>query len=181
MRLFIALKLSQDTKDYVMDIINKLQDCSKKGKFVPLEKLHITILFLGETEVYKIEQITNALEKINEEPFIISLSNIGKFKRNRKGCLYWLGVENRSSLIRIHHQLYNDLKHQGFSLQNKRFKPHITLGRNVEINNPQKFALLKELSNRRKFKFQADCICLYSSERINGSMVYTELYNKRLS
>lgn len=163
-----------------MSIINQLEGCSKKGKFVPLEKLHITLLFLGETEIYKIEKITNALEKIEEKPFTLTLYNIGRFKKSNKGCLYWLGVEKRSSLVKIHHQLYNELKRHGFALQNKRFKPHITLGRNVEINNPQKFTLLKECSTKKKFKFQADCLCLYSSERVNGSMVYTELYNKRL-
>lgn len=180
MRLFIAIKLNDETRKYIMHIVNKLEGCSKKGKFVPEEKLHITILFLGETEVHKIEKITSAIEKINEKAFVLNLHNIGKFNMGRKGLLYWLGVEKRSSLFKIHEQIYNELKAHGFILQNRKFKPHVTLGRNVEICDEKAFNLLKEYSNKKKFKFLADSICLYSSERINGNMQYAEIYNKKL-
>lgn len=180
MRLFIAIKLNEETRSHTMGILNKLESCSNKGNFTPKEKLHITLVFLGETQVNRIEEITSAINSIEEKAFCISLSQIGVFNMGRKGPLYWLGVAKNKHLIAIREQLYKDLKQKGFELQNRKFKPHITLGRNVKISNQKAFLALKHCAAKNKFKFRVDSICLYNSERTNGETHFTEIFSKIL-
>jgi RNA 2',3'-cyclic 3'-phosphodiesterase len=84
-------------------------------------------------------------------------------------------VEKDSTLSTVYNQLYAELTKVGFHLESREYKPHLTLGREI---------ILREGFDRNAFEkavpklsMQAGKISLMKSERINGSLTYTEIYS----
>ena len=91
------------------------------------------------------------------------------------GDIYWLGVEKKSELYSLADNLKQGLKDNGFSIDDKPFKPHLTLGREVILNRDPKSLTMPELS------CHVSRISLMKSERIRGVLTYTEIYGKELN
>lgn len=180
MKLFIAIKFNQEIKNYINNIIHLLENCSNKGVFTRINNLHATILFLGETQRNKVAQIVSIMDEIEKAEFYLSLKGLGKFITKKKGIIYWLGVQKETTLDDIRNELYDKLNKLGYPLQNKRFKPHITLARNVEIDNKEAFNKLVNYCNKNKKTILVNSISLFKSERIENELIYTEIYVKQL-
>ena len=69
------------------------------------------------------------------------------------------------------HKVGNSLLIQAFRPDAKSFKPHVTLARELQVDQWDKAELLPEA-----FVARADHMSLMLSERQEGRLVYTELY-----
>lgn len=175
MRLFIAINFNEEIKDHLATAIKGLKDGSLRGNFTKRENLHLTLVFIGESS--RVNEITAAMDKADEKAFEITLGRLGKFKRNG-GDIYWAGVDKTSSLTGIYNKLYEGLKACGFELESREYKPHLTLGREV---------VLKSSFDEKAFeltvpqmKMTVNKISLMKSERIDGKLTYTSIYDKEL-
>ena len=139
MRLFIAINFNENEKKSIENIIREVEKDSIQGRFVKNEHMHLTLEFLGEVPLEKVEIIKKTIAQITFEPFTMNLSNLGYFKR-RDGNIYWLGIENNETLFEIQGKLHELLINEGFNLENRPYKPHITIGRKVKMRkdfNPE--------------------------------------------
>ncbi|HYE67318.1 MAG TPA: RNA 2',3'-cyclic phosphodiesterase [Anaerovoracaceae bacterium] len=177
MRLFIAINLTSDIKDYLMAAIQELKKEAFKGNFTRRENLHLTLVFLGELSEEKTGIIKSAMDRINGEPFLLSISGFGKFKRN-SGDIHWAGVDKSEALIMIQKQLIAELEKTGFSLENREFAPHLTLGREVRLADPS--GNIYESLPTAKQEMNVSRISLMKSERINEKLIYSEIYGREL-
>ena len=169
MRLFIAINFREDEKDSIENIIRKVEKESIQGRFVKREHMHLTLEFLGEVPEEKVPIIKTIIEQITFEPFIMKLSSLGSFKR-RDGDIYWLGIENNEVLFEIQRVLHNSLVKEGFKLEDRPYKPHITLGRKVKMNRDFDAKILdKEI---REMKIWVEKIDLVKSEFRDDGLVY---------
>ena len=170
MRLFIAINLNDKVKEKLYNIALKLKSQVIKGNFTRKENLHLTLVFIGETN--DVTAVKNVMETINLPPFEIKLNGLGKFKR-AGGDIYWIGTQENKILTDLHQQLSSALLNMGFKIEKRPFKPHLTLGREVVI---------KERLNMEvpKFNININKISLMKSERIDGKLTYTEIYKKDL-
>ena len=176
MRLFISVNFNETVKRLICACIDCLKDCSARGNFTRSENLHLTLVFIGETS--KVSEVKKAMEMVTAPPFELSLGGIGCFKRNG-GNVFWLGVRKSSSLFFLQRQLCSSLQKAGFSPEDREFRPHLTLGREV---------FLSDGFNRDDFEkrippmnLTVSGISLMKSERIRGLLTYTELFSKPLS
>jgi 2'-5' RNA ligase len=177
MRLFIAINFDEETKDKIHKISDKVKKFADKGKFVSKEHMHITLEFLGEVDESKLDSIKHAMNKVKEEGFTLELSDIGHFKR-REGNIYWIGLKENRSLINLQAELHRYLLEQGFTLENRPYKPHLTLGRRVVMGDGFNSEII---SNQIKnIKIIVDRIDLMKSENIKGRLIYTNIYSKAL-
>lgn len=169
MRLFIALLLDERNKEDLYQIMKKIKDTSLTGNFTGKNNLHLTLVFLGETN--KLPDIREVLDNLSCEPFEFSINELGKFTR-KGGDILWAGVEKNKTLYTLQKDLEESLKPLGFSLQSMGFQPHITLAREFITNN-----LLPKITpiNQKVRK-----ISLMQSERVNGKLTYTSVYEKQL-
>ncbi len=177
MRLFIAINLTSEIKDYLMSAIQELKKEASKGNFTHRENLHLTLVFLGELSADKTGVIKSAMSRIHWEPFRLSLSGFGKFKRN-SGDIHWAGVDKSDALLKIQKQLTAELEKAGFALENREYAPHLTLGREVRLTNPS--GNLYESLPAAKQEMTVSRISLMKSERIDGKLVYSEIYGREL-
>lgn len=171
MRLFIAIKLDGKTKAGISQIIKQLRPHALRGRFTPVENLHLTLLFIGETN--RVSDIKEAMEGLRTPAFEMVVGGLGRFPRSG-GDVYWLGVE-ADRLVQIHRQLRESLVEKGFKLESRAYKPHLTLGR--ELVFPRELDILSLVPQEESLEMPVGTISLMRSERINSRMKYTEVYS----
>ena len=177
MRLFIAINFEEKVKNKILILINELQKYSAKGKFVSEEHMHLTLEFLGEIEENKLGLIKSVLNKVNIEPFTMDLSKIGYFKR-REGDIYWLGIKENKTLLELQSMLHKLLIENGFLLEDRPYKPHITLGRKVIMNEGFNEDDFNKFVN--EIKINVNSVEIMKSESIKGRLIHTAIYSKTL-
>lgn len=177
MRLFIAINFEERVKKQISNLIDELRKTSTQGKFVNEEHMHLTLEFLGEIEKDKVDIIKTVLNSINISAFTIELSNIGYFKR-REGNIYWLGIKENKSLLELQSNIHKSLTEHGFTLEDRPYKPHITLGRKVIMNEDFNPNSLTSFVNDINIKVNS--VELMKSENMKGKLMYTITYSKNL-
>ena len=170
MRLFIAINFPENTKDLLCRNISRLKSAAKQGRFTHRDNLHLTLVFLGEVEAKRLEDIRRVMGSVISSPFKLSIGSGGSFRRDG-GDIYWQSVKASDALTELYQQLYDGLKSAGFRLESRSYKPHLTLGRQVILNREPE-PETAEVSVHR--------ISLMLSRRIDGKLKYTELYGKEL-
>jgi len=181
MRLFTAIIFDEDTKDKIYEVEERLRLASKKGSFTVRDNLHLTLNFIGETE--RLDDVKQAMkaaaDSISHKGFVLDIKGFGRFKR-REGDIYWLGVHKDPTLCRLQKQLAKELKNVGFyDIDDTEYTPHLTLGRRV---------LPKDNFDAREFEariapisMKVHRISLMKSERPDGKLTYTEIFQIPLS
>jgi len=172
-RLFIAINFNEVIKDHLTDAVAWLKSNSTSGKFTRRENLHITLVFLGEVDEHRLPLIHEAMNGICCRPFQLAFDGGGSFKR-RGGDIYWIGIEDQGYLHQIYQQLGEKLARSGFDQEKRPFKPHLTIGRQVIV--PAEFDQNKFSQIIPPVKTDVNRISLMKSERIQGQLVYTEIY-----
>ncbi len=177
MRLFIAILFDQDVRASLYNTVEELKLAAKGGTFTERENLHLTLNFIGETKRLKEvkEAMSAAVEASKAESFPLLLRGFGRFKRT-EGDIYWVGVVERNDVLRrLQKELVKELKETGFyEIDDRDYKPHLTLGRRVRVG--QSFDSKAFEAGIRPMQMKVERISLMKSERIEGKLTYTEIY-----
>ena len=176
MRLFLSIDFSDEIENIFIDAIRQLRQQSSSANFTREDNLHLTLAFIGETENY--DAAVRAMETIKMRPFDITIEGFGNF-----GDLWWIGVKEHngknspfSSLSLLSDRIKKALRSEGFDIDRKKFKPHVTIARRVKTDRPTDQIKLHIPSA----SMTVNGFSLMKSERINGKLTYTELYWRSL-
>lgn len=180
MRLFIAIEIPGSMRAELTALLKALKERSCGGRFVPPENFHITLRFLGETDdlMGAVSAMREAVRGIR--PFTLRLGRYGFFEKTASGSHRVSLVDvncDSDELDILHETLESALADNGFPRDMKRFRPHITLGRNVE-HDELTDSELKAVELHSTAPVAA--ITLFESSRVNGKQVYTPLHRERL-
>ena len=171
MRLFTAICYDDETKNALFAAQNFAKNFSE-GNFSERENLHLTLVFIGETE--RTEEIKSALSEIEFPSFEFKISGTGIFEKG----IFWAGTEENENLRNLYEEVFEKIRSLGFELDEREFVPHITLARKFrpgdDFSAKETEKLLPE-----KAVF-ANRISLMKSERVDGVLRYTEIYSKNL-
>lgn len=163
MRLFIAIKFSDDIRKGLITTMHELKKKNVGGSYCPADNLHLTLVFIGETQ--NMEGVRQAMDAAPFVPFMLTLTDLGNF-----GDLLWVGAKGGQKLKAYVKALGIQLDAAGIKYDRKKFEPHITLVRKASNIHPQGISVpKKEMMVKR--------ISLMKSEQKNGRMVYTEVYH----
>jgi 2'-5' RNA ligase len=175
MRLFIGIDLSKEAVEYLSEIIDQLRSKAETGKFLNPDLIHLTIEFLGEVNSNRVQELEKLMSSISWEPFELQLLTLGSFKR-REGDIVWMGFCANNELSSLWETLHCRLKTSAFSLEERPYVPHVTVGRRVK---PEEVVdeISKTLS-RPMPKFIVDELYLYHSTSENGSLEYKKIFSK---
>ena len=167
MRLFIAINFNPDTRLRLLAVRDELRSYSKGGNFTVPENIHLTLAFLGECTAEQTAAVKAVMNTIRFEPFPISINCVGRFKRN-DGDLWWMGMAESKPLLKLQQELSDRLIANGFTLEKRKYSPHITLGRKV-ITSATPWAV-------KPFGETVNTFELMKSERLGGKLIYTSIY-----
>lgn len=170
MRLFIAINFNTETRSRLIALRDELRARSEQGKFSTQENLHLTLAFLGECDAKQTTSVKAAMDAVGFGLLPVNIERVGRFKRDG-GDIWWAGISESKTLLDLQRSLTNELIASGFTLEKRKYSPHITLGREVVTDaSPQILEGFEETISK---------IELMKSERICGKLIYTPIYEKR--
>jgi len=168
-RLFIAVNFNIDTCSWLVALRDELRKRSQHGNFSRDENLHLTLAFLGECNANQTAAVKEAMNAVIFEPFEAAIDQIGCFKRDG-GDIWWAGLREEKPLMSMQRELSARLRDSGFIIENRKYSPHITLGREVVTKNvPWQIEPFGETVSK---------IDLMKSERIDGKLTHTSIYRR---
>ena len=125
MRLFAGLKPSEEFREALCGVQERLRAAGVAARYYEPSNLHMTLAFIGEWP----ENISAILPQV-DQPFSVSLSKAGVFP---KAKVVWAGVEPCKALDRLARRVRENLAQAGIPFDPKPFVPHITLGRRPSV------------------------------------------------
>ncbi len=169
LRLFYALwpdaTLAQTLSDWTAQA-----RLHSHGRPMRPETLHMTLAFLGSVEKEIADELIDATPYHRLQPGTVTLDRYGVF--NRPGIL-WAGPERTpDSLQASHDGLWLWLSAFGFVPPAQPFRPHVTLLRNIERNDPPADAL-------PPITWHYDRMVLVASEATDGGSRYRVVAQSR--
>lgn len=168
MRVFYAVTFDYATKEKLALIRDQVANHADKGRFTALENFHLTLEFIGEIPNDEMEDYASMLDTLTVFPEQLIISSVGKFTKKNKDIL-WLGIQRNEQLMKLSKQLRHALDEYGFSVENKKYKPHITIGRQVVMFEDLKDIVVEPLV------MPVHSIALMESKRVHGRLVYEVL------
>jgi len=150
-RLFVAVELPTEIKEYLGSTIRTLQKTNADAKWVEPKNIHLTLKFLGATSSEMIPAIRKTMTAAaeNTPPLPTTLEAFGGFPSLAAPRILWVSLADKEKrLERIAQRLESSLSGIGFAKENRPFKAHITLAR---LRSPRNRLALADAAQ----KFQA--------------------------
>ncbi len=201
MRLFFAIEFNEELKEYLFCIQKEIRQYCIGGNFTSKDNFHLTLRFIGEQSHHQAELLISALKatasslesstkkfvptcqlyekEIHEDSclgactseFELRLNKIGKFDRGNKKIL-WIGLQSSQELQALYNKLEINLLNNGYNKEERGFNPHITLAREVRI---EEFDQLVNKIKLNDIAIKVNAISLMESKRIDNKLCYVPL------
>lgn len=131
-RAFLAVELSSEVRSRAAQLIARLRDTTARVKWVEPRHMHLTLKFLGDVDLKQIPELSQRVSAAVAElpPFDVRAVGAGAFPNRDHARTVWIGIrEGAEDLVTLHDYLDQQLAPLGFRSEQRRFKPHLTLGR----------------------------------------------------
>jgi len=130
MRLFIAIEIPQEIRGAYSALLKEFRGIAPQVKWVRAENLHVTLKFLGETQLDKLPELRNALAEVRSpEPVQLEFRGLGFFPNEKRPRVFWGGMGASSNLQSLAATIDQAAHRLGFPLEDRAFTPHLTLAR----------------------------------------------------
>jgi len=168
-RLFTAI----DLPDAVSGKIRKLCGNINGVRWTKPEQLHLTLTFIGDTDVEMIPRLSEALERLDFTAFDLSISGTGFFRSG----IFFLKLEEAAALTALKKQIDTVLNEVlEYEPDARDFMPHITLAKfKRRLPGAKQEFLTREFKSIFPEKFSVDKFILYGSRLDSQGAVHTPL------
>lgn len=129
-RIFIAVGIEPEEKFQRMYSSLTSFLANEKIKWDSMNKIHLTLVFLGDTDEERIKAAAIMLKQkcTGFGEFSFTLSGIGVFRNFNDPRVIWAGIKNSDKLIELNKLIIRGLNETGFKTEERQFRPHVTLG-----------------------------------------------------
>ena len=176
MRLFIAIDLPKEIKDYLYElqkeIISKINTREIKIKWVHKKNIHCTLKFIKYFPEDKLDYLKKLVSEIKFEPFKAVLDGTGLFPSENYIRVVWVGLK-APEIFEIQQEI--DEKLSDLFKKEKEFTTHLTLGRVKYMKDKEDLLkVIKSLKIESK-EFIIDKIKIFESKLTMDGPIYTEI------
>lgn len=123
-RIFFALFPDPQTREQLSALADTLEPLYGGRKTKP-QHIHLTLLFIGDVDIARLEALKQAAASISASKFSVSFDTLYYWKHNRIVSLQTANTP--SELLALVTALKRTLTENGFAIDNRDYKPHITL------------------------------------------------------
>ena len=176
MRLFVGINLPNEIKQTLLEFQTELRQLGVKGSWKSQDNFHITLEFLGELDFDNIPSITETLSKVarNHNSFKLNIGGLGAFPSINRPQTLWTAVSGSIyELNQLQNEIHIELARNGYILEDRKFKPHITLASRSKLDDLN----LSVVQTKRLGEFRVVEVVLFESRSISGRRIYAELFN----
>lgn len=169
-RLFTAIRLPEIWVRALARTEKALKEEGVRGRFLPPERLHVTINFIGETRrEEEILELLGALGRSGRPS--IKAAGGGLFRRRRGGSLIVWHLEADQVLLSYQKKEAEALARLGLTRDTRPYRPHLTLARDAE--GPFLHTRAFEEIFTDPPTFEAEELLLFWSRFDQGRLTYT--------
>jgi 2'-5' RNA ligase len=177
-RIFIAVKV--EAGETLKRIISSFQKglAHDSIKWTNPENIHITLVFLGDTEQMLVDPIRSMLKEKcgGTGKFELMIRGSGVFKNLSDPRIIWMGIEPNEKLIQLNSFIVDGLKELKFKIEDRPFNPHLTIGRIKHLNDKGALKTLTEEYHDSEIQIvPVNEIILYESILLQTGPVYKSL------
>jgi 2'-5' RNA ligase len=184
-RTFIAVEAVDGVHAQAQAAIERLRPNVANVKWVEPENLHWTLQFLGDLKDEELAEMCRRVQKVvaQVEPFSMIAAGVGAFPQVDRPRVLWLGAaEGSETFCKLQSTIEKNLESMGFRGENRRFVPHLTLGRVGPGGGSAKQFVdeLNSVSNFAGGQMFVDEVTVYASEPQRTGPKYTPLAHLKL-
>jgi RNA 2',3'-cyclic 3'-phosphodiesterase len=185
-RLFIAVEISPEAKAELATAQSRLKRGDFPVKWVAPAAMHLTLHFLGETEVARLPQLGAALSVAlnGQSGMLLRLDGAGAFPNLRRPSVVWAGVGGAiAALERTQAAAGAALESLGLPRETRPFRAHLTLGRarrEAALAQLERLgAAIRALPPLAPVSWDVERVVLFRSELRPTGPVYSEILDFR--
>ena len=181
-RVFLAVEVPGNVRAALTGPVGSLEPLREVVRINAVERIHLTLHFLGHIPRTDVEQLPVALAPVvvGHSRFHLAAEGVGAFPSLGRPRVLWAGIAGAGlpKLIALQADLGDALRNAGLTLED-RFHPHLTLARVVRPPKATERTLLREWSSRwgpTSFgEVPVDRVSLMRSQLGGGPARYTTL------
>lgn len=182
MRLFVALEIPAAVCETFATLLQEFrniasQAADKRPRWVRSGNLHITLKFIGQTPLEKLDSLRTALCSVpSTRPVDITFRGLGFFPHEKRAKVFWAGLVASPNLPVLAADIDRVLAAQHVAPETREFAPHLTLARFEPPGLPEKLRTAIQQNCSREFgAFQAREFHLIESKTKPSGAEYTRL------
>ncbi|HYH27479.1 MAG TPA: RNA 2',3'-cyclic phosphodiesterase [Actinomycetota bacterium] len=165
LRLFAAVDLPPTAERAAERAIEAWRVRLSGGMWVPSERWHVTVKFLGRTPTDVLEDVRGACAAAASRirPFRVGLDGLGVFPSPGRARVLWIGLRDREGGLPALARAVDDELANLFPPETRPFSPHLTVARFKPFTDMR--AVIEELRSTRveASPFRVGKLVLYRS------------------
>ena len=181
-RVFLAIEVPDAVREALRGPVAALQPLSRSMRINPVERMHLTLHFLGHLPRTDVEDLQPALTRAvaGHQRFRVAAQGVGAFPGLGRPQVLWAGVDgdDLGRLMALQTELGGALRVAGLPTDD-RFHPHLTLARARCPPRDEERKLLRDWSARWRTEafgdLPVDSVELIRSQLGAGPPRYTTL------
>ncbi|MCP3100662.1 RNA 2',3'-cyclic phosphodiesterase [Myxococcus sp. K15C18031901] len=167
MRLFTAVTLGRDIETRVTQELVRLRELAPRARWVRVEGLHLTLLFLGEVDRARLAELRAALLPLGTRhaPFTLSVGGGGSFGQPAHPRVLWADVRGDIAALKaLQADTAAALLPLGFKSDYEDYAPHLTLARGKEHGDADLVQCVEALAGSTLGEGRVDRLILFESQ-----------------
>ena len=177
-RLFIGAELPATLRARVRDHIDRLRHTvpDVRASWAREENLHLTLKFLGDTPVSKVEALSQAVARAAAQvsPFSAIVGGCGAFPPRGQPRVLWIGIDDPTAgLMKLYRSLEDESFQSGFRREERPFNPHLTVARLRQPHGSRRLAEVHQQMGFAPVTLKVSDVCLVRSELRSEGSRYT--------
>jgi len=134
-RAFICVDFPDAVIKEAARVQNIIEKIKFTGKITELENLHITLKFLGEVEISKLEDVKKQLSQLKHPILKLELEKTGTFSIKGNPKIIW--IKTSGNIFTLQKQI--DASLSSLFPKEKRFMSHLTIARIKHVKDTNDF------------------------------------------
>ena len=188
MRLFVAIEIEAAVAHEIAALEEELRRRvaalapRSRITWVPAERLHLTVRFIGEVDERRAAELAQALQPVlSTEPFDLIVSGVGAFPGSGPARVMWVGLAGGlEALQAVEQEVSARLAQFGVPREDRAYRPHLTLARVRDAGGLRAKPLIEGFERREFGRSRVEAITLFLSRLSPKGPTYVALQRTSL-
>jgi len=129
MRIFIGIDLDSEVRSRISRFLEGVASFAPDARWVRPESLHLTLKFIGEQTLERVEAIAGHLRRVGGSAFDIRSAGYGFFPTAKAPRVFWIGIHAGPQLAELARSVDTAAAELGIPHEERPYSPHLTLAR----------------------------------------------------
>ncbi len=184
-RMFCAFELPESLRARIHQHSQRVREAVPEAaaSWSRPENIHLTVKFFANVDQQRVTVISAAAARVVKEfsPIQIEVEKTGVFPRPSRPQVLWIGIDDPSrALASLHTQLEDEFAREGFSKEDRAFRPHLTIARIRKPHNSDRLAEAHLGMEFSSVAIELSELILFRSEPSSKGSKYTPISRHRL-